>query len=445
MKTRFRIAAITALAGLVSQVHEAHAMFTNNSSKEMNMKLIYVGPQRSGKVENLQYVYEHTEADAKGKMMSVATDKDKTMFFAIAPKSLGEIRGYRVRFHLYTLAGEEEYDASTALLLKGADGIVFVADCAKDRVEADIEALDRVKAAIRAQGRDWEKLPKVFQLNRSKTHEAIEEVKQALGISKEVVIVADSGTGAGVFDTLKAGAKELLLGLKDGRVTESKASPDERISGDRMTSRVQVVSHYGEFFGEGVHEFGPWHASPKSADFYIMLHPPTKARPYFTYATFGLSTEPQPAGGQEPRVELIAYSEKENATVAQRLATAAMMIASSGPNDTPFKTFDTVDIGEPGSPDAQFALVPPEEAKDFFRFPDEKRQLRDLLFTRAVGAPNDAEAHVTFLKLLPLTVDEAKFATAKGTPALLKKFTGRAKYFGWGRSLKESVLTGAAR
>src|SRR6185295_272461 len=97
-----------------------------------------------------------------------------------------------------------------------------------------------------------------------------------------------------------------------------KPSPEDRISGDRMMSRVQVVSHYGEFFGEGSHEFGPWQASPQSAHFYVMLHPPTGARTYFTYATFGLSTEPQPAGGRERRIELIAYSEQENPTVAHR-------------------------------------------------------------------------------------------------------------------------------
>ena len=420
-------------------------MFINKSSKEINLKLIYVGPQSCGKDANLQYIYAHTAPDSKGKLVSLSTATENTLFFDILPRGLGEIQGYRVRLHLYALAGPEHYAASTVLLLKNADGIVFVADTRRARIEADIEALERVKQAIHDQGRDWSELPKVFQLNTHDAGEALPaaEVKRALGLESDLSIVADSRDGTGVFDTLKAGVRELLRGLKDRRVKEWVPTPEERASGDQMTSRVQLVSHYADFFGEGTHEFGPWLPAPRAAHFYMMFHPPTKKRPFVTYATFGLSTERQPPGGPEPRIELLAYTQAENERAAERLHTIATMIASASSTDTPFKTYDTVDIGDLTLPDARFALVPPDEVGAFTHFPDQKRKLEQLLFTEAVGEATDADARVTFLKLLPLTADEAEFAAEHGTRELLKKFSGKPRYFGWGRGPEESVLGGA--
>lgn len=422
-------------------------MFINRSSQEINLKLIYVGPALSGKDENLQYVYDHTSPESKGKMMSVSTETENTMFFDLVPKGLGAIQGFRVRLHLYTLAGPEEYHASTALLLKGADGIVFVADCRKGRLEATVEALERVKQVIRDQGRDWSLLPRTFQFNHHRLEDAlpVDQVARALSVGSDASILADTRDGAGVFDTLKAATRELLVGLKEERVKEWEPTPEERKSGDQMISRVRVVSHYQEFFGEGIHEFGPWQSPPRTAPFFVMLHPPNTERPYFTYATFGLSTERQASGGPEPRVELMAYSEQESEQVAKSLVTIALMIADPGPGDVAFKNHDTVDIGDPLLPDAHFALVPPEEDPRFIRFPDAQRNMQDALFTHAVGEASDADAHVTFLKVLPLTADEAEFAAAKGTPALLEKFVGRPKYFGWGRGPGESVLAAPKR
>ncbi|MCZ2109609.1 MAG: suppressor of fused domain protein, partial [Dehalococcoidia bacterium] len=215
-------------------------------------------------------------------------------------------------------------------------------------------------------------------------------------------------------------------GLKDGRVEESKASPEDQRAGNQMIARVAVVSHYGEFFGEGTHEFGPWRAADNAPDFYIMLHPPTAQRPYFTYGTFGLSIAPQPAGGPSPRLELVAYSEKEDERVAQYLLTAARMVATASASDPAFKANDTVDIG-----DDHFILVVPDEAPSFARFPNEARKPGDVRFTFSVGARDEADAQVAFLQLMPVSAKESQFATEKGTPALLGKLGKRPKYSGW--------------
>ncbi|NTX51658.1 suppressor of fused domain protein [Myxococcus sp. CA039A] len=429
---RFYVALLAIVPGVVSL--EASAMFTNHASKEINLKLIYVGPQLSGKAENLQYVYDRTEPDSKGKMLSLDTKTETTMFFDLLPKGVGEIRGYRVRIHLYSLSGQEEYAASTRLLLKHADGIVFVADCQRERLDANLEALERVKSALHDQGMDWSRVPKVFQLNKHRLPNALPaaELKKALGLTSEPTLLADTRDGSGVLDTLTAGVKELLSGLKENRVKEWVPSQEEKASGDRMTSRVQLVSHYGEFFGEGVHEYGPWEPSANAPPFYVMRHPPTKDRPYYTYATFGVSTSPQAAGGPEPRIELLAYSTDENDRVVERLVAVALMIKSASSEDTPFKTYDTVDLGDTTEPNSRFALVPPEEVPAFSSFPNRKREPQQLLFTQAVGAKKDADARVTFVKLLPLTSDEASFAAEKTTRALLKKMGSRPKHQGWG-------------
>lgn len=408
----------------------AKAMFTNKSSKEINVKLIYVGPQDSGKVESLRYIYNRTDAESKGKMISVS-GADQTIFFDFSPKALGEIRGFRIRIHLYTLAGVEQYEASTKLLLKDADGIVFVADCRPHRIEANIEALDRVRKAIQSHGRDWDKIPKVFQFNNAAANEeTAAELKSILGVAPTVVVNSDTKTGEGVFDALKRGTKELLLGLKDGRVQESKLSPEEQRAGNQMIARVALMSHYGEFFGEGTHEFGPWRAGPDAPDFYIMLHPPTPKRPYFTYATFGLSIAQQPAGGPTPRVELIAYSEVEDERVAQSVLTVAKMIAGAQKTDPAFKMNDTVSVGED-----HFVLVQPEEDSAFARFPNEARKIEDLRFTHFIGAKDEADARVTFLKLMPVSEQEIQMAIDKGTPRYSRN-CGSSQSTAAGRSLR---------
>ena len=124
--------------------------FINYSSREINCKVVYYGPGLGGKTTNLEYIYEHTNPDAKGRMISLETETERTLFFDFLPLSLGEIRGFKTRFHLYTVPGQVFYDASRKLILKRVDGIVFVADSQADRLDANLESLENLKDHLRA-------------------------------------------------------------------------------------------------------------------------------------------------------------------------------------------------------------------------------------------------------------------------------------------------------
>ena len=140
--------------------------FINYSSREINCKIVYYGPGLCGKTTNLQYVYAKTNPDAKGKMISLATETERTLFFDFLPLSLGEIRGFKTRFHLYTVPGQVFYDASRKLILKGVDGVVFVADSQIERMEANIESVENLRVNLAEQGYDLEKIPYVVQYNK---------------------------------------------------------------------------------------------------------------------------------------------------------------------------------------------------------------------------------------------------------------------------------------
>ena len=127
--------------------------FINYMAREINCKIVYYGPGLCGKTTNLQYIYERTNPDAKGKMISLATETERTLFFDFLPLSLGEIRGFKTRFHLYTVPGQVFYDASRKLILKGVDGVIFVADSQMERLEANLEIADeRMAEAVYAAG-----------------------------------------------------------------------------------------------------------------------------------------------------------------------------------------------------------------------------------------------------------------------------------------------------
>src|ERR671927_86128 len=140
--------------------------FINYMAREINCKIVYYGPGLCGKTTNLQYIYERTNPDAKGKMISLATETERTLFFDFLPLSLGEIRGFKTRFHLYTVPGQVFYDASRKLILKGVDGVVFVADSQEARMEANIESLQNLEKNLKSQGYDLMSIPYVLQLNK---------------------------------------------------------------------------------------------------------------------------------------------------------------------------------------------------------------------------------------------------------------------------------------
>jgi len=193
--------------------------FINYSSREINCKIVYYGPGLCGKTTNLQYIYDKTNPQAKGKMISLATETERTLFFDFLPLSLGEIRGFKTRFHLYTVPGQVFYDASRKLILKGVDGTVFVADSQIERMEANIESLENLQINLKEHGYDLDKIPYVVQYNKRDLPNAapLEELQNICNPTKVPEFEAVAVTGQGVFDTLKAVAKLVLQELRKGR------------------------------------------------------------------------------------------------------------------------------------------------------------------------------------------------------------------------------------
>ncbi len=192
--------------------------FINYLSREINCKIVYYGPGLCGKTTNLQHIYNKTNPEAKGKMISLATETERTLFFDFLPLALGEIRGFKTRFHLYTVPGQVFYDASRKLILKGVDGVVFVADSQIARMEANIESMENLRTNLAEQGYSLDKLPHVIQYNKRDMPgiASIEELRQILNPSGVPDFGAVAPTGEGVFETLKAIAKLVLTELKRG-------------------------------------------------------------------------------------------------------------------------------------------------------------------------------------------------------------------------------------
>jgi len=190
--------------------------FINYSSREINCKIVYYGPGLCGKTTNLQHIYARTNPTLKGKMISLATETERTLFFDFLPIALGEIRGFKTRFHLYTVPGQVFYDASRKLILKGVDGVVFVADSQIERMEANLESMDNLHLNLKEQGLSLEKLPFVMQYNKRDLPNAapIEEMRQLLNPGGAPDFEATAHTGTGVFETLKAVARGVLGDLK---------------------------------------------------------------------------------------------------------------------------------------------------------------------------------------------------------------------------------------
>src|ERR1700683_5247045 len=140
--------------------------FINYSSREINCKIVYYGPGLCGKTTNLQYIYNKTNPEAKGKMISLATETERTLYFDFLPLSLGEIRGFKTRFHLYTVPGQVFYKMSRRLILRNAEGCVFVADSQLERMEANFESLDDLRSGLEEHGLNLDKLPFVVQYNK---------------------------------------------------------------------------------------------------------------------------------------------------------------------------------------------------------------------------------------------------------------------------------------
>jgi len=193
--------------------------FINYSTKEINCKIVYYGPGLCGKTTNLQYIYNKTAPEAKGKMISLATETERTLFFDFLPLSLGDIRGFKIRFHLYTVPGQVFYNASRKLILKGVDGIVFVADSQQERMDANIESFQNMIDNLKEQGLSLSRIPYVIQYNKRDLPNAapLQEMKMELNKDSVPDFEAVATKGIGVFDTLRAVSKLVILELKKQR------------------------------------------------------------------------------------------------------------------------------------------------------------------------------------------------------------------------------------
>jgi mutual gliding-motility protein MglA len=192
--------------------------FINFAAREINCKIVYYGAGLGGKTTNLQYIFDKTGEKQKGKMISLATETDRTLFFDFLPLDLGTVRGFKTRFHLYTVPGQVFYDASRKLILRGVDGVVFVADSQGERMDANVEALENLQENLKEHGYDFAKIPYVLQLNKRDLPNAMpmEDLKNELLKKNEAVFEAIAFEGKGVFETLKEIARQVLVELKKG-------------------------------------------------------------------------------------------------------------------------------------------------------------------------------------------------------------------------------------
>lgn len=197
---------------------EISMSFVNYHTKEINCKIVYYGPGLGGKTTNIQYIYQKTNAGNKGQMVTLNTENERTLFFDFLPLDLGEIRGFKTRFHLYTVPGQVFYEASRKLILRGVDGIVFVADSQVERMEANIESFQGLERNLLDQGYDLSKIPLVMQWNKRDLPNIvpIEDLQFQLNKKKHPAFEAIATNGPGVFETLKQISKAVLLNIKGG-------------------------------------------------------------------------------------------------------------------------------------------------------------------------------------------------------------------------------------
>jgi len=192
--------------------------FINFAAREINCKIVYYGAGLGGKTTNLQWIFDQTLGKTGGKMISLATETDRTLFFDFLPLDLGTVRGFKTRFHLYTVPGQVFYDASRKLILRGVDGVIFVADSQEERMDANFEALDNLQENLKEHNYDLMKIPYILQLNKRDLPNALplEDLKKALMKKNEPVLEAIAYKGVGVFETLKETARLVLGELKKG-------------------------------------------------------------------------------------------------------------------------------------------------------------------------------------------------------------------------------------
>jgi signal recognition particle receptor subunit beta len=187
----------------------------NYASREINCKIVYYGPGLCGKTTNLEYIFEKVAPNTRGKLISLATETERTLFFDFLPVDLGSIRGFKTRFHLYTVPGQVYYNASRKLILKGVDGVVFVADSQVERLDANIESMHNLYDNLSEYGLDLREIPFVIQYNKRDLPNisSLDELQRELNPTNVPTFEAVGVRGIGVFDTLKAVSKLVIKAL----------------------------------------------------------------------------------------------------------------------------------------------------------------------------------------------------------------------------------------
>jgi signal recognition particle receptor subunit beta len=191
--------------------------FVNDNAKEIHCKIVYYGPSLGGKTTNIQWVYAKTSKE-ENPLKIMGTENERTLFFDFLPLFVGDIRGYKTRFHLYTVPGQVVYDASRKLIMKGLDGVIFVADSQPERMEENIESLKNLDTNLRQQGYNIREIPLIIQYNKRdlKNCVPVPEMRRLLNKYNSPDFEAVASQGIGVFESLKTVSKTVVSILKGG-------------------------------------------------------------------------------------------------------------------------------------------------------------------------------------------------------------------------------------
>jgi signal recognition particle receptor subunit beta len=192
----------------------------NYNAKEIHCKIVYYGPSLSGKTTNMQWVYNKSVAQDKSQMVELPTDVERTLFFDFLPMGIGEIRGFNTRFHIYTVPGQVVYEASRRMIMKGLDGIIFVADSQLERMEENLQSLKSLQQNLERDGYDIRNIPLVIQYNKRDLPNALPlaELRSALNMYNSPDFEASAREGKGVFEALNTVSKSIIMTLKGGEI-----------------------------------------------------------------------------------------------------------------------------------------------------------------------------------------------------------------------------------
>lgn len=190
----------------------------NYNAKEIHCKIVYYGPSLGGKTTNVQWMYQSLAQDQKSKLVALNTEIERTLLFDFLPLDVGEIRGYKTRFHLYSVPGQIVYDATRKLILQGIDGIIFVADSQSDRLQENLQAMENLEKNLYQQGYNIKDIPMVIQYNKRDLPNAmpIAELRRHLNKYNSHEIEAVAQNGQGVLESFKSVAKSIINVLKGG-------------------------------------------------------------------------------------------------------------------------------------------------------------------------------------------------------------------------------------